>query len=117
MSGWGWGSGPVGDTSPTAPVQAEGRLGGRGGGKGQKGQVGSLYRNCGLGPAPSNTESWLQAQRPGLQVWGSIGGPYGNNHTWGPLPSGDPPCLEPVESPSKWKLVEELRRMRWQGGS
>lgn len=33
-----------------------------------------------------------------------------------PAPPGDPPYLEPAESPSKWKLVEELRRMRRQGG-
>ena len=43
-------------------------------------------------------------------------GPCGYNHAWGPLPRGDPPCLGPMESPSKWRLVKELRRMRCQGG-
>lgn len=40
----------------------------------------------------------------------------GYSHTWGPLHPGVSPSLEPTESPSKWKLVEKLRRMRQQGG-
>lgn len=54
--------------------------------------------------------------RAGPPGSGLFRGPRVCKHAWGPLPPGKPPCSEPVESPSKWKLVEELRRMRRQGG-
>lgn len=46
----------------------------------------------------------------------SLGAIVGAATLGDPCPPGDPPYLEPAESPSKWKLVEELRRMRRQGG-
>lgn len=85
---------------------------GRGLLKGKTGQAGSHRQ---IGSAPRNLESWLQIQRSGPAGSELRRGHYECSHAWGPLASGDPPCLELAESPSKWKLVEELRKMRQQG--